>query len=178
MTRHQHVPIVFFLDKLFQVFPSFVVHELRNRRLSFKTYQSVRDNREVAMPGRQVEVVHEIAVGIRVAKNPGSRIDRQLKNKTALVAFGSGVHTNFHHALPDEMAIAIAREMANGVVHLGLKSDFNRIIDIEFMNRRVQFAALLDNFGHRCLRRESVFHRGIGDAASYTVRRDKQHISF
>jgi hypothetical protein len=27
------------------------------------------------------------------------------------------VHANFHHALPDEMAVAIAREMANGVEH-------------------------------------------------------------
>jgi hypothetical protein len=27
------------------------------------------------------------------------------------------VHANFHHALPDEMAVAIASEMANGVKH-------------------------------------------------------------
>jgi hypothetical protein len=85
--------------------------------LNVNIYQSVRDDSELAMAGRQVEVVHKIAIGIGIRKNAGSRIDRQLKNETALVAFASGVHANFHHALPDEMAVAIAREMANGVEH-------------------------------------------------------------
>src|ERR1035438_908783 len=117
MTRHQHVPVIFFLDELFQITPPFVVHELGNRGLSVNIYQSVRDDCELAMAGRQVEVGHQIAVGIGIAKNPGARIDRQLKNKTALVTFASMVHANFHHALPDEMAVAIASEMANGVEH-------------------------------------------------------------
>ena len=117
MTRHQHVPVIFFLDELFQITPAFVVHELGNRGLGVNIYQSVRDDRELAMTGRQVEVVHKIAIGIGIAKNAGSRIDRKLKNKTALITFASRVHANFHHALPDEMAVAIAREMANGVEH-------------------------------------------------------------
>jgi hypothetical protein len=69
------------------------------------------------MAGRQVEVVHQIAMGIGITENAGSRVDRELKNKTALVTFASGVHANFHHALPDGMAVAIAREMANGIEH-------------------------------------------------------------
>jgi hypothetical protein len=69
------------------------------------------------MAGMQVEVVHKIAIGIGIAKDAGSRFDRKLKNKTALVIFAYGVHANFHHALPDGMAVAISREMANGVEH-------------------------------------------------------------
>src|ERR1019366_3477026 len=117
MTRHQHVPVISFLDQLFQFIPPFVVHGFGSRGLNVNIYQSVRDDGELAMAGRQVEVVHQIAIGIGIAKNAGSRIDRQLENKTALVTFASGVHANFHHALPDQMAVAIAREMANGVEH-------------------------------------------------------------
>src|SRR6202046_1934898 len=97
------------------------------------------------MTGRQVEVVHEIAVGIGIAKNPGARIYRQLKDKAALVALAAGVHANLHHALPDGATVAVAREMANGVEHSVLKSNFNRIFDIELVHGRMQFAALLDN---------------------------------
>jgi hypothetical protein len=76
MTGHQHVPVIFFLDELFQITPPFVVHELGNRGLSVNIYQSVRDDGELAMAGRQVKVVHQIAIGIGIAKNAGSRIDR------------------------------------------------------------------------------------------------------
>ena len=145
MTRHQHVPVIFFFDEFFQFLPRFVLHDFRNRWLGVDIYQSVGDDGELAVTGRQVEVVDKIAVGIGIAKNPGARIYRQLKNKTALVALASGVHANLHHALPDRAAVAIAREMANGVEHSVLESNFNRIFDIEFVNRRVQFAALLDN---------------------------------
>src|ERR1039457_3179848 len=107
MTWHQHVPVIFFFDELFQISPHFVVHELGNRGLSINIYQSVRDDRELAMAGRQVEGGYQIAIGIVIAKNAGSRIDRQLKDKTALVTFASMVHANFHHALPDEMGVAI-----------------------------------------------------------------------
>src|ERR1700683_3574179 len=117
MARHQHVPVIFFLHQFFQITPRFVIHVLGDRRLSVDIDQRVRDDRELAMAGRQVEVVHEISIGIGIAKNAGSWIDRKLKNKTALVALASGMHANFHHALPDEMAIAIAREMAYGVEH-------------------------------------------------------------
>src|SRR5450432_671752 len=117
MTRHQHVPVVFFLDDQFQIGPPFVAYGFGKGGLSVNIYQSVRDDGELAMPGRQVEVVHQVAIGIGISKDAGSRIDRQLKNKTSLVALAPGVHANFHHALPDGMAVAIAREMANGVEH-------------------------------------------------------------
>src|SRR5450755_1029772 len=67
MTRHQHVPVIFSLDELFQITPPFVVHELGNRGLSVNIYQSVRDDGELAMAGRQIEVVHQIAIGIGIA---------------------------------------------------------------------------------------------------------------
>src|ERR1035438_8168487 len=117
MTRHQHVPVIFFLDDLFQISPPFVIHEHGNRGLTVNIYQSVRDDRELVMAGRQVEVVHQIAMGIGITENADSRVDRELKNKTALVSLASGVHANFHHALPDGMAVAIARQMANGIEH-------------------------------------------------------------
>src|ERR1700733_13805038 len=117
MAWHQHVPVIVFLDQLFQVLPCFIPHELWNRGLSVDIYQSVRNDGELVMTRRQVEVVHKIAVGIGITENPGAGIYRQLKDKTALVALASGVHANLHHALPDEMAVAIAREMANGVEH-------------------------------------------------------------
>jgi len=37
--------------------------------------------------------------------------------------------------------------VANGVEHLVLKSNFDRIFDIKFVNRCVQFAALLNDCG-------------------------------
>src|SRR6202165_2481324 len=122
------------------------------------------------MTGRQVEVVNKIAVGIGIAKNPGARIYRKLKDETALVAFASGVHANLHHALPDGAAVAIAREMANGVEHSVLKSNFNRIFDIEFVNRRMQFAALLNNCGEVFVQFSNDFaDLYIGDHRSQTA---------
>jgi hypothetical protein len=79
--------------------------------------QGVGDNRELAVARRQVEMMHQITARVGVRKNAGPGIDRQLKNETALVAFTSGVHANFHHALPDELAVAKAREMSNRVEH-------------------------------------------------------------
>src|SRR5208282_6595392 len=76
MTRHQHVPVIFFLDELFQMTPPFVVHGRENRGLNVNIYQSVRDDSELTMAGRQVKVVHKIAIGIGIAKNAGARIDR------------------------------------------------------------------------------------------------------
>ena len=61
--------------------------------------------------------MHKIATEVGIDKNAGSRMDRQLKNETALIAFASRVHANFHHALPDEMAVAIARKVSNGIEH-------------------------------------------------------------
>src|ERR1700688_1611482 len=92
-------------------------------------------------------MVDKITVGIGVAKNPGPRIHRKLKDKTALVALAPGVHAHLHHALPDGAAVAITREMANGVEHSVLKSNFNRIFDIELVNSRMQFATLLNKCG-------------------------------
>src|ERR1017187_5513464 len=60
MTRHQHVPVIFFLDDVFQISPPFVIHEHGNRGLTVNIYQSVRDDRELIMAGRQVEVVNQI----------------------------------------------------------------------------------------------------------------------
>src|ERR1700678_2728595 len=97
------------------------------------------------MTGRQIEMVDQIAVGIDIAKNPGARIYRQLKDETTLASLASGVHANLHHALPDGSAVAIARKMANGIEHSVLKSNFNRIFDIELVNRSMQFATLFNN---------------------------------
>jgi hypothetical protein len=69
------------------------------------------------MPRRQVEVVYQIATGIGVAKNASPWIDGQLKNKTPLIAFTSGMHANFHHASPHEATVTITRKMTNGVKH-------------------------------------------------------------
>src|SRR5258706_15248364 len=117
MTWHQHVPVIVFLDGPFEVSPAFIVHGLGNRRLVLDIYQSVGDDGELAMAGRQGEMVHKIAIGVGMAKNAGARINRQLKNKAALFAFTSGGHANFHHALPDETAVAGTAEIADGVEH-------------------------------------------------------------
>src|ERR1700730_11875155 len=145
MNGHQHVPIILFLHELLQFLPPSVLHDFGNRWLRLNIHQSVRDDGELGMTGRQVEVVDKIAIGIGVAKNPGARIYRKLKDETALVAFASGVHANLHHALPDGAAVAIARKMANGVEHSVLKNSFNRIFDVELVNSSMQFATLLNN---------------------------------
>ena len=117
MTGQQHVPIIFFLDELFEIAPALIVHGFGDGRLSIDIHQSVRDDGELAVTGGQVEVVHEIAARIRIAENARAGIDGELKNEAALIALAPGVHADFHHALPDELAVAIAREMANGVKH-------------------------------------------------------------
>src|SRR5579864_8759256 len=76
MTGHQHVPVVFFFDELFQFLPPIVVLDFWNRGLGVDIYQGVGDDGQLAVTGRQVEVVDKIAVGIGVAKNPRPRIDR------------------------------------------------------------------------------------------------------
>jgi len=47
--------------------------------------------------------------------------------------------------LVGKKTIGTAREMANGVEHSVLGSGFNRIFDVELVNRSMQFATLLDN---------------------------------
>jgi hypothetical protein len=69
------------------------------------------------MAGGQIEMMHQIAASIGIGKNTCPRINGQLKNEATLIALTSRVHSHFHHALPDEAAVAIAREMSNGVEH-------------------------------------------------------------
>src|ERR1700692_598959 len=114
------------------------------------------------MTGRQGKMVDQVAIGIGVAKDPGARIHRQLKNKTALIALASGMHANFHHALPDGAAVTVAREMANGVKHSVLKSNFDWIFDIELVNGSMQFATLLNN-------RRKIFVQSRNDFADLYV---------
>src|ERR1700691_6072786 len=76
MTRHQHIPIIVFLDELFHLSPAVVLHDFWNRWHVLNIYESIGDDRELAMAGGQIEMVHQIAVGIGIAKNAGAGIDR------------------------------------------------------------------------------------------------------
>ena len=122
MTGHEHVPVVVLFDEFLEFDPLFLLHELGDRWLSINIYERVRDDGQLFVPRRQVEVVHQISVAIGIAKYAGSWIYRKLKNEAALVSLAPRMHANFHHALPYGAAVTIAREMSNGVEHQDSKA--------------------------------------------------------
>jgi len=108
--------------------------------------QARRNDGELAVARRQVEVVTDCHTH-RCSQKYGRAGSPTTERQSSAGCLTSGVHANFHHALPDRAAVAVAREVANGVEHLVLKSNFDRIFDIKFVNRCVQFAALLNDCG-------------------------------
>src|SRR4029453_16247098 len=67
--------------------------------------------------GRQVEVVNVVAEVIREREDARPRVDRQLKREAPLRLTGAWLHAHLHDALPDRAAVAITRDVTDGVEH-------------------------------------------------------------
>src|SRR5579871_1729419 len=118
MARHQRVPVLIVRRQGVKLIPGMWIKLHRSRGWLVYIYQRLGGDGQVCVRIGDIEVMHPVAELAPVGQNLDTRAGMQLEIQAELVSLAAWLETHLHDALADRCAIAKARHMANGIIHL------------------------------------------------------------